>query len=301
MQHAPLTRRLYQERIRLVQDHIDSHLSQALDMATLARVAGFSPHHFHRIFHAFTGETPAEAVRSRRLAAAAGLLRYRQRVTVEQIALACGFSSLSDFSRSFRRAYGLSPTAWRRQRQMQVSEGILHARKETVVADLSCAVKVLNLPDFHAACLRCRGLSPDWETDAVKAAWKRLITWASARDLIGPETRFIGLTLDHPELLPFADCRYDACITVPPGTAADGEIGVRALGTAGKYASVPFRRGSPEFAEELYRTMDMLYGQWLPDNGYEPDFKPFLELWGAGDSPGEVRLTFCVPIKPYGT
>ncbi len=299
MQPAPQTRSLYLERIRLVQDHIDTHLDQPLDMETLAGVAGFSPYHFHRVFHAFTGETPAEAVRNRRLAAAAGRLRYHFRETVEQVSLACGFSSLSDFSRSFRKAFGLSPTAWRRR--AAGADCAFRTEPRPSACALPCEVRILQLPDYHAACLRCRGLSPDWETDAVKTAWKRLIAWASARDLLGPDTRFIGMTLDHPELLPFAACRYDACITVPAGTAADGEIGIRTLGTAGRYASVSFRQGTPGFAEELYHAMDALYGQWLPDNGYEPDCKPFLEIWGAGDAPGEVRLAFCVPIKPFGS
>ena len=311
------TRSLYFERIRLVQVYIDTHLDQPLDMETLARVAGFSPYHFHRVFHAFAGETPAEAVRNRRLAAAAGHLRYRQRETVEQVAIACGFSSLSDFSRAFRRAYGVSPTAWRRNRQTMGSGGLFklvslqedpkpmdtHVPRtgESSLEALLRDVRIIRISDEYAAFLRCHGLSPDWETQAVKDAWKRLIAWGAARDLIGPDTRFIGLTLDHPELMPFSECRYDACITVPAGTAPDGEIGVRTLKIGGKYAMLSFRQGDPGFPEKLYEAMDGLFGQWLPDNGYEPDYKPFLEMWGAGTSPGEVSLSFCIPIKPYGT
>ena len=47
----------YIVRINKACDHIDRHLTEEMTLSELARVAGFSEYHFHRIFAAMTGET----------------------------------------------------------------------------------------------------------------------------------------------------------------------------------------------------------------------------------------------------
>ena len=75
----------------------------------MARVACFSSYHFHRIFRALMGETLASFVKRVRLERSVYLLSHRNGASLTEIALACGFSSSSDFSRSFRAAYGVPP------------------------------------------------------------------------------------------------------------------------------------------------------------------------------------------------
>ena len=47
----------YEQRVNRVIDHVRAHLAEELSLDRLARVAAFSPFHFHRIFRAITGET----------------------------------------------------------------------------------------------------------------------------------------------------------------------------------------------------------------------------------------------------
>ena len=54
------TERDYRERVNRVIFHIEGHLDGALVLRDLAKVACFSPFHFHRIFSAFVGETASE-------------------------------------------------------------------------------------------------------------------------------------------------------------------------------------------------------------------------------------------------
>ena len=51
----------YKGRVNRVVDYVVQNLDSAarLDLAELAKIAGFSPFHFHRIFKAFLGETPS--------------------------------------------------------------------------------------------------------------------------------------------------------------------------------------------------------------------------------------------------
>ena len=65
------TARDYRERINRVIFHVEAHLNEPLSLEGLAKVAFFSPHHFHRIFAAFTGEPLAAFIRRLRLERAA--------------------------------------------------------------------------------------------------------------------------------------------------------------------------------------------------------------------------------------
>ena len=65
----------YLARINRVVDHIRASLDGDLRLEALAQLAGFSPFHFHRIFHALTGETVGDCVGRLRLERAVALLR----------------------------------------------------------------------------------------------------------------------------------------------------------------------------------------------------------------------------------
>jgi len=80
----------------------------------VARLAGFSPHHFIRVFHAVFGDTPHQVALAARLDRARALLRDGDS-PVTDICADAGFASLGTFSHQFSRRVGLSPTRYRRQ------------------------------------------------------------------------------------------------------------------------------------------------------------------------------------------
>jgi AraC family transcriptional regulator len=100
----------YVARVNRAIDHIVQNLGEPLQLEDVARVACFSPFHFHRIFRALVGETLNAFVKRVRLERAVVLRSHRPDATLTEIALACGFSSSSDFSRSFRAHYGVPPS-----------------------------------------------------------------------------------------------------------------------------------------------------------------------------------------------
>ena len=93
--------------------HIEAHLDEEMELDAVARRFFFSPYYFHRVFTAIVGAPFASYVRTRRLLRACALLAAADG-SVTGIALDCGFSSAQAFSRAFRRAYGMSPVAYRR-------------------------------------------------------------------------------------------------------------------------------------------------------------------------------------------
>lgn len=102
---------MQQEIIRSVMDYIETHPAEKLSLHSLARMAGYSPHHFHRLFSAYTGQTPVAFVNAVRFRMSQDLLR--KGLTVEAVAEAVGYASTSYFSDFFKLHAGLSPGAWR--------------------------------------------------------------------------------------------------------------------------------------------------------------------------------------------
>lgn len=84
--------------------------AQPLDVAQLAGEAGMSVPSFHSHFKAVTGVSPMQYVKSTRLHQAR-LLMVRQDLTAESASHAVGYTSASQFSREFKRLFGLTPAA----------------------------------------------------------------------------------------------------------------------------------------------------------------------------------------------
>jgi AraC-like DNA-binding protein/quercetin dioxygenase-like cupin family protein len=80
------------------------------DLAEIARVAGVSREHLHRLFRNTLGVTPGQYLRLSRIALARRLLRRGEPIIVA--AGACGFTDQSHFTRWFKRYLGVTPGAF---------------------------------------------------------------------------------------------------------------------------------------------------------------------------------------------
>lgn len=99
-------------RVARVLRHLEDTASEPHRLADLAQAAGLSRYHFLRTFKAVTGATPHQwLLRARLRDAARRLAMSKQPVT--EIALDCGFDDLSNFIRTFRAEFGISPSRYR--------------------------------------------------------------------------------------------------------------------------------------------------------------------------------------------
>jgi len=89
------------------------HLTEPLDVTTLAARAGVSPRTFARRFVAETGTTPLKWLHAQRVLEARRLLEHTD-LSVEQVAARAGFGSAPSLREHFRRATRTTPTAYRR-------------------------------------------------------------------------------------------------------------------------------------------------------------------------------------------
>jgi AraC family transcriptional regulator len=98
---------------RVVTTYIEEHLAEPIALATLAELAGLSPYHFCRAFKQSFGLPPHRYHTSRRIECAKALLA-KPALSVTEIGMTVGFSETSSFSAAFRKATGLTPSAYHR-------------------------------------------------------------------------------------------------------------------------------------------------------------------------------------------
>jgi AraC-like DNA-binding protein len=98
--------------LRRARDLIDREYARPLDVAALARAALMSTAHFSRQFRAAYGETPYAYLMTRRIERAKALLR-RGDMSVSEVCVEVGCTSLGSFSTRFTELVGETPTAYR--------------------------------------------------------------------------------------------------------------------------------------------------------------------------------------------
>ena len=98
--------------MRRVREHVEVHLSESIDLAELAAIAGLSVYHFARAFKQSAGVTPHHYLVHRRIERAQEMLA-RSELPLSGIALATGFSDQSHLARHFRQMLGMTPGQFR--------------------------------------------------------------------------------------------------------------------------------------------------------------------------------------------
>jgi len=102
--------------MRPVQDYVELHLSETIDLSILAKVAGLSMHHFARQFKQSAGVAPHHYLTQKRLELAQALLTKTE-LPLSEIAYAAGFFDQSHLARQFRVVLGTTPRAFRESRR----------------------------------------------------------------------------------------------------------------------------------------------------------------------------------------
>jgi AraC-like DNA-binding protein len=100
--------------LRRVRDHVDRHFAEPISLSELATLVGMSRFHLVKAFRAAYGETPVRYLSGRRIARAQELLRHAN-LTVTEVCMAVGYTSLGSFSSRFTELVGESPIAYQRR------------------------------------------------------------------------------------------------------------------------------------------------------------------------------------------
>lgn len=304
----------YQSRINRVMDYVDQNLDQPLELKNIAEIANFSPFHFHRIFTFLIGETPIIYIQRLRIEKAAWKLREEDPMTITEIAYHCGFGSVSLFSRTFRRYFGVTPSEFSRMEKPVFSKGgklfskngqmlRKNLKSDTgAICDLcnvksnqlffmNTKVEVKEMPEMKA--VYCRHIGPFY---LIHQAYEKVARWAIPRGLYTPGvTKTATITHDDPSVTDIEKVRQSACIIVDKDVKTEGEIGNLVI-PGGKYAVGRFELANDEF-EKAWNTMC----NWFMESGYQQGDGCTFELYHNDYSTHPKKkhiVDICIPVKP---
>lgn len=99
-------------KLNIVFDYLDSHYMEDVTLEKTADIAGFSKFYFSRIFKQCSGQNFYDYLCFKRIKAAE-LLLLEPNLSITEIALSVGFSSLSTFNRTFKRSKNCTPSEYR--------------------------------------------------------------------------------------------------------------------------------------------------------------------------------------------
>lgn len=280
----------YAKRFNAVLAYINENLEGDLSVRTLSRVANFSEFHFHRQFTAFVGVPVARYVQLMRLRGAAHRLVSRADHSVLEAALGAGFESPEAFSRAFRRAFGMSPSAFRKQPNWQVWNAVFaipHFSRSIIMQ-----VRIVDFADTRVAALEHCG-----PAELVNESVRRFIDWRmqSGQSPVA-SSRSFGIPFNNPDTTAPQEFRFAICGEIHEAVAAN-EVGIGEMQIAGGRYAVVRHVGSPDhIGESIYP----IYRDWLPGSGEElrdqPMFFEYLSIYPQ--TPLEQWLTdIYVPLQ----
>ncbi len=285
----------YISRINKVIDYIEENLDKNLSLEELSRVALFSKYHFHRIFKAIIGESVNEYTKRLRLEKALILLKNFKDYSITDVGLEVGFSSTSNFSLAFKDYYGITPSSFKRDKNISLIHKLISRSKvrvcnSNIEGNQEIKMRIEKLPDYNIIYVRHIGSYFD-----ASEAWQVLMDFAQQKNIIDDETLMIGISYDDPQITDEKKLRYDACLTVDNIIIEDKKIGTNII-TGGLFAVWEFY----DKPTELINMYDYIYSRWFPESGYMPDDKNCFEIYKNDinkNKEGKALIDIYVPLR----
>ena len=316
----------YEERVNRVLDYVSQHLDGDLSLNRLARVANFSPFHFHRVFQGVTGETLNGHVRRARLERAAQLMRAAPESRVTDIALEVGFAGLAEFSRAFKAHFGINASAWDRRGPLENSKigkapagMMLYPLEELESRRKEAGLRVRVGRIEKCRYVYVRTFNP-YGNERLMGVYHSLVKWLADRQTDLKDIVIIGMSQDDPAITPSEKCRYDMGVAFLQDTGEKGIVGeiLRSRGRCGggiapnRSECQAYGLSARDFEAETVAMIhcagdisavgdawQYLFRIWLPNSGYQPANMPAFELFVR--TPEEIGwetfdLYACLPL-----
>lgn len=99
-------------KLKQALEYMNAHLNENVSLATISEELGISQYYFCRLFKQSTGMTPHAYWIQQRVNRSKQLLKQRE-LTINDIAIECGFANPSHFAKHFRNHTGISPKEFR--------------------------------------------------------------------------------------------------------------------------------------------------------------------------------------------
>lgn len=272
----------YSKRINAVFQYIDANLDSELPLETLSQIASYSPFHFHRVFKMITNETLNNYITRRRIEKAATLLLHKKGITISDLATPFGFSSISAFTRAFKKYYGQSPTDFRKAnlqkfskiRQLDSKNGQIETNYDTYICNIinlkkwttmHANIAIKEMPKQDLAYVTHIGV------EGLETAFYKIIKWATPRNILdNPNSKIIRVFHDSFKITAAEQIRMSIGVTLNQPIPVEGEIGLTQI-EKGKYIVGRYEIEPVNF-EKAWTGLFI----WMNENGYtKAESNPF--------------------------
>lgn len=276
-------------------DFIEGHLFEPFTLDDVAAAANLSTYHFSRTFRVLMGETVMRYARRRRLTLAASRL-VSEDVRLMELALDSKFESQEAFSRAFKRQFHQTPGDFRKSCTHLMANTLnapdlsqlVHTKEK-----ISMEPKFIEFEEFSVI-----GMMANFNDDTKKGIpdlWREF----------GPRmhevsNRIEGTTYGvcFPTALDEESFDYMASVAVENFNKVPDGMVARTV-PAHKFAVFTHKTGDDTMHNDLQKSMQYIWGTWLPNSGYEHAKVPDFELYDSRMDPttdtGEFDLY--LPIK----
>lgn len=287
-------------------DYIEEFLAEELPLALLAKKAGFSEYHYHRMFQTIVGDTAADYIRKRRLVRAAYRVAHSDDRLLN-IALDHGFQSHETFIRAFRRLFGCTPWQYRKQggrTPIYPKADLLQRCFSPNLEGIPLEYRIVKKPEFKVIGYELRTSNRGGQNYRdIPAFWQTYLTkrlYELIPNRVCTESGIeLGICTDHD--IETGEFSYII------GMEATGFEGVlegmvcRTLPVA-EYAVFTTPKVAPgQFSSSIQNTWKAVFCEWFPHSGYQHAGTADFELYDErcrGDINELVQLTIYIPIKP---
>ncbi len=297
----------YRIRINKAIHYIEQNLEADLSLNTLAKITHYSPFHFHRIFSAICGETPNEFVIRKRVEKIAWAMLKQKNAPIKKFAYKYGFDSDVSFSRSFKKYYGVSASAFRKQsksafnkikrenskigkERVSVEEYFCNVEKVKEWALSNAQITTKILPSQKLVHIRNQG---GWEM--ADHAFEKLRTWAKEKGLASTnKNKWLMVIHDNPAFTKESKMSHSACLRIKEDSEIGEEMGVLTI-PKGRFVV-----GSFEVPESEIKLAWEGTSVWLMENGFTYRDGHYFEIFHTDSlfhKSAKHKMDVCIPIE----
>lgn len=284
----------YIKGINKVQDYIEHHLDEDLNIKDLAGIAAFSEFHFLRIYTLLTGESLYAFIKRLRMERSAFLLTSQKERTITDIAFSMGFSNQASFAKAFKNKFGISASEYRRDHDpIPEPEKLtwVSIERDQLIEPLFTEIRREKKQNL----IYIRYTGPyKGDSDLFSELFQSLYIWAKERGLVSKNSRWFVIYHDFGYETDETMLRLSVCMSVDQNVAVSGRVGYLEL-DEGVYGVGRFLVDPTEYGKAWY----YMFAKWLPENGYMPDERFALEHYppSEADSDGRREVEIYIPLK----
>lgn len=296
----------HKKRIIKAIRYIDNNLEANLSLEKIAKLGMYSSFHFHRIFKLITGETLQNYIIRKKIEKSAFYLAVKKDIAMKDIYLDLGFSNHSVFTKTFKKYYGIAPSAFRNSApetfhkivQIQSKNGqvdtvfsqyICHVENLLNWTKMNLKIEVKELPEMNLASVMSLGIAH------VEPSYNTLIEWAKKRHLFPRDNvKMISVYHDSFKVTPADKVRIHACMLLDERLEEQNGVVFSETIDTGKFIV-----GNGEFTLDDFEKCWVSLFLWMNEHQYSMRKAFPFEIYHSNfkDHPeGKMMVDFCIPV-----